>query len=155
MKPLFFLIFVWLFSFPVFADTTTVLAQPESDRVIKESPYTVTETMDKFESIVSAKGLHVFLRVDHKENAKGVGLEMDEAQVLIFGNPKGGTLIMKQDMAASLDLPLKVAVYQVGKKVFIAYHKPTGLSELYKLQGNKVIPKATEALDKLTSAAIQ
>ncbi len=149
---------LWLFSFTSYADSEQVAVKSAevSDIVKKESPYSVNETMDKFEAIVKKKGLGIFVRVDHKKNAKTVGLDMNEAQVLIFGNPKGGTLVMKQDMAASLDLPLRVAVYKTDDdKVYIAYHKPIGLADHYKLEGNKVLPKVTGALDKLTSAAIK
>ncbi len=154
MKPINLLISLWFFSFPVFVAADQV-ANSTTDIVKKESPYSVNGTMDKFEAIVKKKGLGIFVRVDHKKNAQSVGLDMNAAQVLIFGNPKGGTLVMKQDMGASLDLPLRVAVYKDGDKVFIAYHKPTGLTEHYKLEGNKVLPKVTGALDKLTSAAIK
>ncbi|MEE9351428.1 MAG: DUF302 domain-containing protein [Thiotrichaceae bacterium] len=158
MKPLITfisLLSLWLFSVSALADSGQV-AKSSSDIVKKESPYSVNETMDKFEAIVKKKGLGVFVRVDHKKNAQSVDLDMNEAQVLIFGNPQGGTLVMKQDMAASLDLPLRVAVYKGSdNKVYIAYHKPTGLADHYKLEGNKVLPKVTGALDKLTSAAIK
>jgi len=121
----------------------------------KASPYNVSETMDKFENIVKMKGFTIFARIDHKKNAQDAGMEMNDAQLLIFGNPKGGTALMKQDISVALDLPLRVVVYQdANNKVTIAYHNPVAMTASYQLEGNKVIPKITKGLDKLTSAAI-
>ena len=136
------------------ADTTPKAAEDNSV-ITKESPYSVTETMDKFEAIVKKKGLGVFARVDHQKNAKTVKMEMNEAQVLIFGNPKAGTVLMKQDISLALDLPMRVVVYSSEGKVYIAYHNPQGFAKQYQLEGNPVLGKLEKGLDKLTSAAIK
>ncbi len=128
----------------------------KNDVIKKVSPYSVTETMDKFEAIVKKKGFGIFARIDHKKNAKGAGMELNDAQVLIFGNPKGGTVLMKQDINIALDLPLRVAVYKdADNKVYIAYHDPVAMAAGYQLKDNKVIPKVTKGLDKLTAVAIE
>ena len=126
-----------------------------SDLVKKASTYSVKETMDKFETLVKSKGMVVFTRIDHQKNAAGIELKMNEAEVLIFGNPKGGTVLMNQDIAVSLDLPLRVAVYKDKEdKVWISYHNPQGLKDNYDVAaGAKVMDKVEGALDKLTSAA--
>lgn len=153
MKHLLLAASLMLFSFSALADSHAT--KSESDIVKKASPYSVSETMDKFEAILKKKGLSVFARIDHRKNAQGAEMDMNDAQVLIFGNPKAGTAIMKQDVAAALDLPMRVAVYKDNDgKVFLAYHKPAGLAGLYSLEGNKALPKLTGGLDKLTSAAI-
>jgi uncharacterized protein (DUF302 family) len=124
-----------------------------ADIVKKSSTHSVKETMDKFEALVKSKGMGVFARIDHSKNAAGVDMKMNDAEVLIFGNPKGGTVLMKKDIAVSLDLPLRVAVYKDDDgKVWLSYHSPEGLTKNYDVAGVKVIPKVTGALDKLTSA---
>jgi len=144
---------LWMSSLSVFADATHDKLQ--GDVIKKISPYSVVETMDKFEAIVKKKGFGVFARVDHKKNAQSVDMELNDAQLLIFGNPKGGTVLMKQDISIALDLPLRVAVYKgADDKVYIAYHDPVAMAAIYTLKGNKVIPKVSKGLDKLTSAAI-
>lgn len=146
MKYLITVLSLMIFSLPVMA---------ESNVIKKESPNSVAETMDKFEAIVKKKGFDIFVRVDHKKNAKSVDLDMNDAQVLIFGNPAGGTMLMKKDIGVSLDLPLRVAVYQgADDKVYIAYHDPAKMVRGYDLEGHKVIGNVTMGLDKLTSAAI-
>jgi len=127
-----------------------------SDLVKKASAHSVKETMDKFEVLIKSKGMAVFARVDHKKNAESIDMKMNDAEVLIFGNPKGGTVLMKNDVAASLDLPLRVAVYKDNDgKVWISYHNPQALKASYNITtGTKVLDKVEGALDKLTSAVI-
>jgi len=123
--------------------------------IVKQSKYSVKDTMDKFESLVKSKDMTVFARINHTENASSVDLEMNEAEVLIFGNPKGGTLIMKKDVAAALDLPLRVAVYaDDAGDVFISYHDQHGLGALYDVVEVPVLDVVTEALDNLSNAVI-
>jgi len=124
-----------------------------ADIIKKASAHSVKETMDKFEALIKSKGLGVFARVDHTANAAGVDMKMNDAEVLIFGNPKAGTVLMKKDPATALDLPLKVAVYKDNDgKVWISYRNPQDLSADYTLAGVPVLDKVEGALDKLTSA---
>ncbi len=123
--------------------------------VKKQSKHSVKDTMDKFEELVKTKDMTVFARVDHKKNAASVDMEMNDAEVLIFGNPKGGTVIMQKDSAAALDLPLRVAVYADDSgDVFISYHNQHGLSAIYDVEGVPVLGVVSEALDNLTNAVI-
>ena len=125
-----------------------------ADMVKKSSAHSVKETMDKFETLVKSKGMSIFARVNHKKNAASIDMIMNDAEVLIFGNPKGGTVLMKQDIAVSLDLPLRVAVYkdQTGK-VWLSYHNPQDLKAHYDVAGgSKVLNTVEGALDKLTTA---
>ena len=141
-------------SVPLLTSTGVVLA---GDLVKKSSAHSVKETMDKFETLVKSKGMDVFARIDHQKNAAGIKLNMNEAEVLIFGNPKGGTVLMNQDIAVSLDLPLRVAVFKdkMGK-VWLSYHNPQDLKETYNVAGGaKVMTKVEGALDKLTTAVTQ
>ena len=125
-----------------------------ADLVKKASAHSVKETMDKFEALVKSKGMGVFARIDHKKNAAGVDLKMNDAEVLIFGNPKGGTILMQNDIAVSLDLPLRVAVYKdKDGKVWLSYHNPQGLKDNYDLtSAAKALDKVEGGLDKLTTA---
>ncbi|MDQ5770366.1 DUF302 domain-containing protein [Thiothrix subterranea] len=155
MKPTLLIFPLMLLSLAAFADADAVKTVAANAIVTKTSPYSVAETMNKFESIVKAKGLDVFARIDHQQNAKAAGMEMNAAQVLIFGNPKAGTALMQQDMAAALDLPMRVAVYaDKAGDVQIAYHAPDSLAVNYGLKDSAVLPQLTDALNKLTAAAI-
>ena len=56
----------------------------------KPSPYSATETIDRLENILNAKGLTVFTRVDHGAGAAKVDLALGGSELIIFGNPKLG-----------------------------------------------------------------
>ena len=153
MKNIIFFLMLFL-SATLLADTPSKVIE-DNTIIIKESPYSVDETMDKFEAIVKKKGLSIFARVDHQQNAKTVKMEMNEAQVLIFGNPKAGTVLMKQNISLALDLPMRVVVYNTEGKVHIAYHNPQNFAKQYQLEGSPVLGKLEKGLNKLTSAAIK
>lgn len=54
------------------------------------------------------------MEIDHGEEAKQVGLTMQEIHVLIFGSPNAGTPLMIDSPLLALDLPLTVLVCQSG-----------------------------------------
>ena len=61
-------------------------AQAGGNVVTKPSKYSVSETIDRIERAVTAKGMKIFARIDHGGEAKKVGLEMRPTELLIFGN---------------------------------------------------------------------
>jgi len=93
--------------------------------VRKPSSRSVAETLDRLETILKARGIQVFARIDHAGEAARVGLSMPPTQVLIFGNPRAGTPVMLAAPTAAIDLPLKVLAWQdaVGK-VWLGYTDP-------------------------------
>ena len=128
-----------------------------SDDLIKRSSnHNVKDTMDRLEKIVKSKDLTVFARIDHRAGAKSVGMDMNDAEVLIFGSPKLGTAIMKFDAAAGLDLPLRVVVYADNDgKVWLSYHNPQALSKNFDVSKSKALVMAEGALGKMTSKAAE
>ncbi|MGD9096018.1 MAG: DUF302 domain-containing protein [Chromatiales bacterium] len=132
----------------------SVYGSAQAELLTKESAHGVQETMDRFESIVQEKGMTVFARVDHAKNAESVGMEMPDSQLLIFGNPKGGTVLMQQDMQVGVELPLKVLVYSNGEgRTVMAWENPLALKDHYALEDIAVLEKVAGGLDKLTTAA--
>lgn len=123
--------------------------------VVKASPHSVAKTFDRLEGILKKKGITVFARVDHAAGAKKAGLELAPNQVLIFGNPKLGTPLMKAQPGTGLDLPMKVQAFRDAQgKVWVRYAKPKALVDRHGGEGPaKVLAKMTGALDKLTRAA--
>ncbi len=122
--------------------------------IVKESRHSVGDTMDRLESLVRDKGLTVFDRIDHRKGAQKAGMDMNDEQLLIFGSPKIGTMIMFKDPRAGLDLPLKVLVYRDSDgKTWIVYKDPMTLKRLYKLDKNPIPAKLRKVLNVLTDKA--
>jgi len=89
------------------------------------SQHTVAETMERLESILRARGVAVFARIDFSGDAQRAGLAMRPEQLLIFGNPKGGTPLMVAEPAAGLDLPFKVLAWEDAEgRTWLAYNTP-------------------------------
>jgi uncharacterized protein (DUF302 family) len=81
--------------------------------VTKASPYpSVSETLERLQEMVLEKDLEIFALIDHSGAAERVGLEMQDAKLLIFGSPKAGTPLMVASPLLALDLPLKVLVWR-------------------------------------------
>jgi uncharacterized protein (DUF302 family) len=80
--------------------------------VSRPSPFSVEETLGHLEAVIQSHNLTLFAHIDHSGEARRVGLSMQEAHVLIFGNPKAGTPLMIASPLLALDLPLKVLVWQ-------------------------------------------
>ncbi len=83
-----------------------------ADILQKESSLSYEETLKNIEASILAKKLTIFAKLDHQKAAKEAGIEMKPATVLVFGNPKVGSLLMKDNMQWSYELPLKIAVYE-------------------------------------------
>ena len=136
-----------IFSSPVMA---------ADELVIKQSNYSVTETLDRLTKILKSKGITIFARVDHAAGAKKVGMELRPTQVLIFGNPKMGTPLMLADQRIGLALPMKALAYEdKDKKVWLSYRKADDLKQAYNIsERDKVFGKMKGALGKLTDKAL-
>ena len=77
-----------------------------------QSDYTVKETINRLASIAELKGLTVFARIDHSDNAEKVGMPLRPTELIIFGNPKAGTVLMQDKQTAGIDLPVKALAWQ-------------------------------------------
>lgn len=102
--------------------------------ISQPSPYSVTETVDRLEAILQAKGITIFVRIDQRAEAKKVGLSLRPTQLLLFGNPEAGTPLMVTEPTIALDLPLKILAWEAADgKVWLSYNAPDYLKQLFSL----------------------
>jgi uncharacterized protein (DUF302 family) len=100
-------------------------ADPPPGVIILASYHPVVRTVDRLESLLKEKGVLVFARIDFSGDAARAGLQMRPEQLLIFGNPKGGTPLMQAVPTVGLDLPLKALVWEDSEsKTWLAYNDP-------------------------------
>jgi len=98
------------------------------------SPYTVPETIKRVESALQSKGITISCRIDHSGEAEKIGMKMYPTQLLLVGNPKGGTPLMFASPTLAIDLPLKILVWQdAGNKVWLSYNSPEYLQHRHNL----------------------
>src|SRR6266581_9798942 len=102
--------------------------------VTTPSPFSVEETLVRLQEAIHRRNLTLFAQIDHSGEAKRIGLTMQEAHVLIFGNPKGGTPLMIASPLLALDLPLKVLVWQSADgQVWVSTNSVAYLRDRYAL----------------------
>ncbi|HEY2121385.1 MAG TPA: DUF302 domain-containing protein [Candidatus Acidoferrum sp.] len=109
---------------------------PASDNglVHLSSRYSVDQTTERLESTLQAKSIQVFCHIDHSGEAEKIGMKMHPTQLLIFGNPKGGTPLMLASPTLAVDLPWKALIWQdAGNKVWITYNSPEYLRQRHNI----------------------
>lgn len=109
----------------------------ESDRGIARIPsqYSVAVTLDRLESLLKEHAIKVFARIDFSGDAGRAGLSMRPEQLLIFGNPKAGTPLMRAAATVGLDLPLKALVWEDPDGArWIAYNEPRYITARHGLE---------------------
>lgn len=137
------------FTAPVFASGDNGLKHVKSSHDAKT-------TMEKLVTIVKEKGFTVFAQVDHTAGGKRVGLDLRPTQLLIFGNPKGGTVLMRCNQDVGIDLPLKFLVTtDESGQTRISYNQSTYIRDRHNLGdcGSKVITKVNKVLGMMSNAA--
>jgi uncharacterized protein (DUF302 family) len=111
--------------------------------ITKPSKYSVPETLHRLETILTAKGIQVFALVDHSGEAEKAGLKMPPTQLLIFGNPKGGTPVMLAAPTAAIDLPWKALAWQdTSGKVWLSYNDAAYIQRRFGLTDDVMKPLA-------------
>jgi uncharacterized protein (DUF302 family) len=107
---------------------------PVEGILTRSSPFSVEETLEHLLKAIQSRNLNLFAHIDHSGEARRVGLTMQEAHVLIFGNPKAGTPLMLASPLLALDLPLKVLVWQSeDNRVWVSYTNPAYLRVRYSI----------------------
>ena len=127
-----------------------------ADGVIEvKSEHSAKDTADRLERILAQKGMTIFDRIPHSKSAANVGVELRYTELIIFGNPKVGSPLMKCEQSVAIDLPQKALVWEdSGGQVFISYNDPRYLQKRHAISGcEEVLAKIEKALAGITHAA--
>ena len=131
------------------------LASAADGLIALKSPHSAVVTMNRLEDIAKQRGLTVFARIDHAAGAAKVGKTLRPTEVLIFGNPQGGTPLMECAQSAGIDLPLKALVWEdASSQVWIGYNDPAYLAQRHGVAQCPVVENLTKALSSLVGAAV-
>jgi uncharacterized protein (DUF302 family) len=116
-----------------------------------KSPHSAKVTMDRFEAQAKSKGLNVFARIDHAAGAAQVGQTLRATEVLIFGNPQGGTPLMACAQLVGIDLPLKALVWEdASAQVWVGYNDPAWIAKRHAVESCPVVGNISKALAAIT-----
>ena len=98
--------------------------------VVRPSSFGPKETLDRLGAAVADAGMTVMARIDHAAAAETAGLTLRPTEVVVFGNPKVGTLLMQAAPTLAIDLPLKVLVWQDDSgKTWLAWNDPAWIDD--------------------------
>lgn len=121
---------------------------------IATSPHSVPATADRIASALERRGVQLFARIDHGAGAGAAGLELADEQVLIFGDPRVGTLLMQDDPEVGYELPLRLLVWDSGGETLIGYRPPAELSSQFPgLRRTEVLERIEQLLEQLVAEA--
>ena len=120
-----------------------------------KSPHAASETMNRFEVNAKQRGLNIFARIDHAAGAAKAGKSLRPTEVLIFGNPQGGTPFMECAQSAGIDLPLKVLVWEDAQgQVWLGYNDPAYLAQRQGVPQCPAVGALSKALAGLADASV-
>jgi uncharacterized protein (DUF302 family) len=101
------------------------------------SHHSVEQTVQRLEETLAAKGVKLFVVIDHSGEAAKAGFQMRPCKLLIFGNPKAGTPLMLASPLAALDLPLKILVWEkTDNTVWLSFNDSSYLQHRHALPEN-------------------
>jgi uncharacterized protein (DUF302 family) len=114
----------------------------------------VDETLDRLESVAKSHAMTVFARINFSKDAVAVGLTLAPTQLLILGNPAGGTPLMVAAPTLALDLPLKVLAWQdESNRCWVSFNTPEYLQQRHGFPAALMANIA--GLSKLVEAALR
>jgi uncharacterized protein (DUF302 family) len=119
------------------------------------SPHGFAPTLEKLESLLKAKNIHLFAKIDHSALAASAGLSLRPTIVLIFGNPQAGTPLMQSRQTIGIDLPLKILVWEdEDGKAQVSYNQLPFLAQRHGIRDRDPVVAALDGnLEGLARAA--
>jgi uncharacterized protein (DUF302 family) len=104
------------------------------------------ETTSALLAAIERRGLTLFARLDHAAGAREAGLDLEDEEVVVFGNPESGTPLMHEDRRVGIELPLRILVWREGDEAHIGYNDPRQLSLSYDLSQHEATLEQMAAL---------
>ena len=139
---------------PLFLMLSSSIVMAADGLIAKKSTSAAKVTMDRFEAIAIKQGLTIFARIDHAVGAAKVGKILRPTEVLIFGDPKGGTPFMECAQSVGIDLPLKVLVWEDAQgQVWLGYNDPAYIAKRHGVEKCPIVSGLSKVLTELTAKA--
>jgi uncharacterized protein (DUF302 family) len=132
---------------------TTAYAQEGMTTI--QSEFSVEETADRLEIVLTDNGVTIFNKIDHQQGAIDVDMELSPTILFIIGNPKLGTPVMQCAQTAAIDLPQKMLIWENSEGVVqVGYSNPEFLKNRHSITGcDEVLEKIGDALHNFAISA--
>jgi uncharacterized protein (DUF302 family) len=106
--------------------------------------FTKTDNLEKaaenFKSYVDTdRTLEISTEINHKQNAKDVGLELNFNQVFFIDNPRYSVPLIDENPLMALELPVRIGFYEVDGKKFVVARSEDYFLKRYKLTNSAAL----------------
>ncbi len=98
-----------------------------------KSKYGYYTTIKRIKLAIRKKKLRIFCAIDHYRNAKRIKRRIEPSYLILFGTPYVGSHLMKMDVRAGLDLPMRILIFRLRGRTYVIYHRPIEMLEYYHL----------------------
>jgi len=113
------------------------------------------KTVKQLETALKARGMMIVATIDHQNMMRMVGGSIKGSKTFEFGKPDMLKMVMPVELAAGLELPHKIYVYERadGKAVVSYYKASTGFGAYGKDQLKMVGEMMDKMLDEIVAEA--
>ncbi len=141
----------WLLLFFLFSST----ASADDGLITIKSSFSVDKTVARLQASLKSKGMTLFASISHSDGAMQVGKQLRPTELVIFGNPKVGTLLMQCRQSVAIDLPQKALIWEDEEgQVWFSYNDPRYLARRHNIKHcNGMINKISGVLAQFATAA--
>ncbi len=120
-----------------------------------DSPHSVRGTRERLVAALARREINLFAVIDHGAGARDAGLELADEEVVIFGDPKVGTLLMQADPNIGFELPLRILITDRGGQTVLGFRAPTELATEYDVGEHiAILERMTSLLEQLLAESI-
>ena len=121
---------------------------------LTEGQFPVKESVARLERELAERNIPLFAKFDHAKNAEEVGLQLRPTTVLVFGSPSVGTGLMEADQSVSLELPLKISIWEdEAGSTWLAFPRLERLLDDYDLAHHPAVEKMEKLMEALVRKA--
>jgi uncharacterized protein (DUF302 family) len=123
--------------------------------LVLRSPHAPATTVDRLAAAIASHGMTIMARIDHAAAAQDAGLALRPTMLLIFGNPRAGTLLMQQAQTIGIDLPLKALVWQDDQnRTWIGYNDPHWLAARHAVAADAIVETMRHTLATIAQETV-
>jgi uncharacterized protein (DUF302 family) len=122
-----------------------------------QSSHSVHVTSDRLQHLIQAQGMKLYAAIDHEAVAGSAKLALRPTMLLVFADPRTNTLLLHQEQALGLDLPMKFLVWEAqDHAVYISWNNPYYLARRYGIALNlDLLSQLSQTLVQLAKKAAQ
>jgi uncharacterized protein (DUF302 family) len=114
--------------------------------LVTRSKVGYADTVSRLIEAIRSRGLTVLGQIDHAAMASEAGLELAAEEVVLFGNPRAGTPLMRSDPRVGVELPLRMLVWEDPDGTLLGYNDPLELAARYDVEQHRATLEMMSAL---------